>query len=366
MLTQNKYWKRLRKYSISGLVLVLFILLFNEHEDLVDSNIWFIYDIEDHQQPQKLSTTTYSKADHDQDVMNIVTNNAYHLNQMAKYRRANFSVAHHKTGTFLKDPLLRTITEYWQLRCNATVGKHQKAFWGAPHSAVARIKNIINTFSRDRPSQHIMALHYLREPLSTILSGYNYHKITDEPWIIERLNRLTYRKVICWEMNNIINDINTTWMNHSLQYIYTTSNMSIGLFIEYQRYKICQHERTQGLYEYLWKISSNRDLFKNDYQHLKNMRLDDFETNFNDTFGIILDTVGIFNDMDRKELLNRVQQHNVYRKRDDSYEPNLHVTRGTYNRTIQIAILLSDIGVCIDIKRMGIELDYFWEYENYC
>jgi len=114
---------------------------------------------------------------------------------------------HHKTGTVVMDKIFRAISSQFGLKyqyCPQSNLESDTDIWLDDHSHI--------DFSRiDRP---IKGTHMIRNPCAIIVSAYEYHKQTNEPWANRKLkamknvsykdvlNSLDFEKGMEFEMKN--------------------------------------------------------------------------------------------------------------------------------------------------------------------
>eukprot|EP01084_Bolivina_argentea_P284857 488310_1 len=98
------------------------------------------------------------------------------------------------------------------------------------------------------------------------------------------------------------------------------------------------------------------------------LKFEQFKNDFVNSIENIFDLIGIRKFVHRHNLLNILQQFDIY---DNNYtlkdeKTKLHITKGTYNKEKQIKILLGDVNRCKRLKTFTKELDYQWNYSAYC
>jgi hypothetical protein len=104
---------------------------------------------------------------------------------------------HHKTGTYVMMKILRDVCSHFKLKfqyCSQQKLRDDTDIWMENHSHIdfKKIK---------RP---IIGTHMIRNPCGIIISAYEYHKTTSEPWAnkkIPKLFNITYKDAI-----NILNE----------------------------------------------------------------------------------------------------------------------------------------------------------------
>eukprot|EP01084_Bolivina_argentea_P138055 243141_1 len=277
-----------------------------------------------------------------------------------------FTGTHHKTGTFINSYIINSILTHWTIKCLDMKDNVIKYTYHTLYNMNSIGDEHINVFGiRERlkkwqKQNHFIVLHYIRKPIDTILSGYNYHKICDEFWTQETIVNMTYKINFCNAMHSIIKEMNMSWyINNSLQDVYNNNNISIGIQIEYNRYIECEFKDIDNVYHYI-KDELIPKYVDNKFVHLINIRLENFGINYNETVDTILDTVGILDQVERNKLKNTIYGFSI------NHNHNVHITKGTYDRKTQIHFLLKNKKRCDILKTKTLSLDYNWEYNNYC
>ena len=163
-------------------------------------------------------------------------------------------------------------------------------------------------------------------------------------------------------MNDILYNMNHTYLNDTLLNIYNNHNLSIGIEIEYYRYIECVFNEIYDSYNLIEQMISKYK--ENNYVHLKNIRLEHLLTNFDETILSILDIIGIIDDINRNNVLQLLQSFDVTHSKNSKTEQ--HITTGTYDKSKQIDILLGNVERCKLLQNMTIQLNYRWTYFTYC
>ena len=291
-------------------------------------------------------------------------------------------VTHHKTGTRLfNDGLLLHIFNYWAQKClyNDTMDTYKftnellkdsarlyssKSFNTNSHPRLQHITQFVNKFTHKQEkfkwSKRMFILHSIRDPIDTVLSGYNYHKHTKEEWWIQqKIVDITHFADFCKSMKVFMMEEYPNLVNKSLQDIYNLMD-DIGIIIEYIRYKICEYKDICDIYQYMeYKLIPK--YAANENMQFVNMRLENFKTSFNQTLKLMFDYLGVIDRKDRSNLFDGLQILDFNRIKDDK-----HVTDGKYNKSAQIKLLLNDTTRCETLKKFTLSLDYLWKYQTYC
>lgn len=272
-----------------------------------------------------------------------------------------FLSTNHKTGTrLLSNVIFKEIFSHYSQKCNNKTWKG----WGFDKSIHVNSTEIkkwiqeleINNFKNS--NKYWIILNMIRDPIDTVLSGYNYHKITSEPWVRPKISNLRQFDDLCIKMINFIRKYYPFYMDKSIKNIYLTEPLIKGIETEFYRYQICVFNRINTSYHII-----NDELipkYINDKtKGFANLKM---EYDYNNMLQSIFDILGIFDIMDRKQILNKLK--NVQSK--VGHTKNNHVTSGTYNKTKQIHALLNDNDKCIVMKQDTLYLNYDWKYNQYC
>ena len=283
-----------------------------------------------------------------------------------------FSGAHHKTGSSLLNVyIVNTLIKYWIRQCiasqpNASIptAKRERfdVEWGIGHGHTDTRKLGAFVASRRLNEQHVVLVHLIRHPLDTILSGYNYHKVTWEKWTKTVIRTLRRRSDLCEALDAKLAQMNASLLDDSLQHIYAAVPLSLGLDIEYQRFMLCAFPHMLESYSFVENIDRRIKPSESKYTHVRNLRLESFERDFNATMQVILSMFGVLNARHRASLLNALQAFNVY----EGHKAQRVVTSGSYDKQRQVAVLLADVQRCAGVKRAAALLDYQWTWTDYC
>ena len=129
------------------------------------------------------------------DISSIIIKNNLLKDQVIDYKNKKpliIHCCHHKTGTVVVEKILRTISTPLGLKyqyCPQSQLEPDTDIWLEHHSKI--------DFSQiDRP---VIGSHMIRNPCAVIVSAYEYHKNTIEPWAnrkIRSLNNVTYREIL--------------------------------------------------------------------------------------------------------------------------------------------------------------------------
>ena len=286
--------------------------------------------------------------------------------------------SHHKTGTIIScQKIFPTIITYWMDKCTNLITPDINSMNHDYHALQQEVEKVTGRIfighiqshdisayiSMIHDNQHMMLLHFIRNPVDTILSGYNYHKLgtATERWLREIPTKLKRRVDLCLKMNDILYNMNHSYLNDTLLNIYNNNGISIGIEIEYYRYIECVFNEIYKSYNLIEQMISKYG--DNNYVHLKNIRMEDLLTNFNQTMLSILDTMGIIDNIDRNNVMELLQPFDI---KNMNFKSEQHITKGTYDKDEQINILLSDINRCQLLRNITINLNYNWLHVTYC
>ena len=274
-----------------------------------------------------------------------------------------FSGAHHKTGSSLLNILIiNTILKYWRSHCAVDKERSDRldVAWniGHGHTHKDRLRRFVDSWNGK--GRHFIILHLIRDPVDTILSGYNYHKITWENWTKTRIRAMRRRVDLCEAMDDVMERMDSSYLDDTLQNIYNTNDVAVGLDIEYHRYILCAFPHIEDSYRFVKGIYD--EIGNTEYTHFWNLRLEHFQHDFNRTIQVILNALGVRGSDHMINLMGGMQQFDVY----GGHRAKRVVTTGSYNKTHQINVLLSNRARCLELKRRTLALDYKWKHWMFC
>ena len=210
------------------------------------------------------------------------------INNFSRRKPLIIHCCHHKTGTVVVEKILRNIAYYYGFKyqyCPQSKLEPDTDIWVENHSHI--------DFSRiNRP---IIGTHMIRHPCSIIVSAFEYHKKTNEPWInrkIKSLGKQTYKQIL-----NSLNDEN-------------------GLIFEMKNELYIESSRNTIMDMYNW------DYVKPNFIELK---FEDFMMDFDNTLRNMLKHYGFSKEM-IEESLRMSQCHNLRNKSQEDIKKNKHVT----------------------------------------
>eukprot|EP01084_Bolivina_argentea_P207867 354575_1 len=318
---------------------------------------------------------------------NVYTDFSYYHTFVGSTIRENFSthsnlcnssdhlvlICAHKTGGFLKSWIPSLIEECnftnINARKNSNVLKyHELIIWKERKwknlNAICKVLSMVNDGSK------FVALMMVREPLFTILSGFNYHAQGNEIWPKRNMTQKTlhprgYGKPLYHCFKDVFND-----SKYAINYIETTmyneykkgfnnnyandEALQYGLYLEFTRFVNCE-----------WNIHySNYIGIKKHVKYFLFVRFNWFsEYNAKKSTVYVLKQLGI----DNKVLLSKMLDTLEYYQHEAIVNKTRHSTVGSFNKTHQIHLLLNyNQNVCLHIKKMNILLDFEWKYTQYC
>lgn len=195
---------------------------------------------------------------------------------------------HHKTGTVVMDKILRAVSNHFNIKyqyCPQRNLEDDTDIWLDDHSHA--------DFSKiNRP---IVGSHMIRNPCSVIVSAYEYHKQTNEPWASKRIKTMdgmTYKEVL-----------NSVGPVEGLLF-----EMKNDLYVESSKNTIM-------------------DMYNWDYRkpNFLEVRFEDLMNNFDGTLGNMFKHYGF-----SKEMINKgielARKFNLRNKSVDDLRENKHVT----------------------------------------
>ena len=278
-----------------------------------------------------------------------------------------FVGTHHETGFTLFRKINGIIQAKRNENCKHQINKNETkpvATKSAYHDGNGFNAWLTKTVNQIKPIRHTAIMHIFRNPMDTILSGYNYHKVCGEGWASRDKIKDSELHIFS-NFKQKMKELNANYSNMTLQNVLNTESMEIGIEIEYFRYLLCEHPLIQSSFEAVQHVSIN---FANDkFVHASTFRLEEFVQNFIETAGILMDVQGIFDEEQREGIMDKLQAQNLYDNRNDTEkDPHAvkHQTRGSYDRKKQISALLSNEMRCKSIKQMVESLNYEWIYKK--
>lgn len=304
-------------------------------------------------------------------------------------------ISHHKTGGYLKQwmPTIASIcfhTEMLQIAPEDSCDIDESDFIknNEYHNLVWLRGPRCFSYIISKPViTKYLILFMLRSPIDHILSGYNYHATGHEKvwWLIMRKRYFRECMINVFDPNGtdiVIKNRSTSmydeyaksysdWNNHEL--------LKHGLYLEFTRYYNCVwKQRVNGVYQLL---KSNEDkvnfiFIRFDWFH------DDENYKFRESMRYLLMKMGIDPKnppANKNNLLaspglrsNVVKLYINLLKWDwrnmKHWQSQLqdHTTRGKYNRSLQVQLLLSDTQICNKLKELTHGLDFEWKYGTVC
>ena len=115
------------------------------------------------------------------------------------------------------------------------------------------------------------------------------------------------------------------------------------------------------------------------FQFIENIKNDNFalyqflqkQSIFDDSVTKLLTLLGIVpynvNNDQRKRLMEIFSEYKMSNLKDSVLAQDDHITKGKYNQTHQIHLLLSSSKqICFDIKQKTMILEYNWMFPQYC
>ena len=195
---------------------------------------------------------------------------------------------HHKTGTHVMMKILRDVCHYLKLKfqyCPQNKLRNDTDIWMENHSD-------INFSKIHRP---IIGTHMIRNPCGIIISAYEYHKTTDEPWANnknQKLGNISYKNAI-----NILKEKD-------------------GIYFEMknQLYKESSRNTIMDIYNWNYKMPNFLET-----------KYEDIMTDFNGTLTRIFTHYGFTTSM-IKSALKIAANHNINNKDQKYLKSNSHIT----------------------------------------
>lgn len=276
---------------------------------------------------------------------------------------------HHKTGTHLFREFAIDINEYYRQKCNTS----ERLMIIQAGASKAWIQKQMQP--KRRPSEYKIIMHTLRAPVDQLLSAYNYHKListekaTAKHFMFDSsIDKDRNLKLYCYHYQFYQNDTfklpQDIYSNYTIQYVLNhIFNETMGILYEYNRAICLEWSKTQFMYDYInkHKYKKIQGIFAD------NFKLEQFQTNFNQTCSRILNLLNINDENERIKMMSMLVKHDMNRKDHETgkFVKN-HITTGLFNKTKQLEILLGQNNIrCVHLK-LTFGLDLAWKYKKYC
>lgn len=371
-------------------------------------------------------TKNHNKTDHDDKSYSKSNSNYNCLNP--KHARMVWG-AHHKTGSVvfqkIKKDLINYCTNYYKTKHirNHGVSNDILPCWMVFTQGKFNSFAHITRYAKQATSQNIYFLHIMRDPVSLIISGFNYHSLVSIPGLDrwtgnERIKYdsmhtkcLFVDKKIVEDIKQHANDVGLDrdivsqygdWsLNHLLRSV-TNISLHFAIYIEYKRWECNDYQNTlfafnlannienyakYGIkqafnlkFEYLFgfynlqtiKQSSNTTGGMIITKHCRDVIFDQLSlaSNFDNSLIKLLQTIPDLSVNHYRKLVKRLSQYDMNKWDDEKINNNKHVTSfGNKNsdkeRQLQ-ALLQPHNSVCQNIKEKTLSLDYLWLYSEFC
>ena len=283
----------------------------------------------------------------------------------------------------------KTITPYLKEKCQQNGKLVQRKKHNIFHNSYHIDANTIDkwikklkaiTKNHDTKNHHLVILNIIRNPVDTIISAYNYHYKGSERWVTVHIPDITNRSFKFQEKkeNTCTSHlfINLTLsmgisLNVSIQALYKNIlTADKGIHFEYLRYTHCCFNEIYSSYNRINDLLNfNHSIFEYwdvSQTHFHNFRVEQFADNFNVTCQYLMDKIGIFKHEDREKLLAKFKKYDLSSMSANKIAKSTHITKGKYDKSTQIKLLLTDIDKCNDLKDKTKLLGYQWNFDEFC
>lgn len=287
---------------------------------------------------------------------------------------------HHKSGSILFCGQISThFFEYIYTKCNYTfLNKNPNK---DPFRLNKRIDLTVNHIKQHifSKSKVIIILNLIRNPIDTILSGYNYHKNTI----------MTTQKTEEWAFRNALkfgpkfkNLLMLACVKYKIElwnchysFILNHINLENGQICEFNRYmnftliegiwptyKYIKDQNKENIYQTYRQNNNNKIIIMRNFQY-ENIN-ENFELFMNELF----DLFKINNILDRKMLLKKLKQYDKNDNRTfvQTEYGKRHITESKFDKKMAIELLLNQTQRCSELKYLTVELGYKWLHGNFC
>ena len=218
----------------------------------------------------------------------LMNSNVNLINTYTNRKPLIIHCCHHKTGTVVVEKILRNIAYFYGFKyqyCPQSKLEPDTDIWVENHSHI--------DFSKiHRP---IIGTHMIRHPCSIIVSAFEYHKKTNEPWVnrkIKSFGKQSYKQIL-----NSLNNEN-------------------GLIFEMKNELYIESSKNTIMDMYNW------DYYKPNFLELK---FEDFMLDFDNTLRNMFKHYGFSKEM-IEECLKMSQCHNIRNKSKEDIVKNKHIT----------------------------------------
>merc|ERR1712130_167015 len=228
-------------------------------------------------------------------------------------------------------------------------------------------------FEDANPSQSYIPIMMVRDPLQTILSGYNYHaqgsetKWTDKDLLDgqAQIKRDSLPLIHCfvnpWNRSEyVIDDKTTMYAEYAKGFKHgynDTKALAHGLFLEFIRFVNCEWPLILGNYQ---EIKQDQEKYK----WFLFLRFEWFHSyNYSQSVRYFMRQLNVSNDALLDEMMHGDLEYIKAQKQNQTI---LHITKDRYDQNLQINLLLSySERVCLYIKQMTAMLDSMWKYDAF-
>ena len=200
---------------------------------------------------------------------------------------------HHKTGTHVMMKILSDVCKHFNLKfqyCPQNKLRWDTDIWMENHSHI--------DFSKIK--RQIIGTHMIRNPCGIIVSAYEYHKTTDEPWAnkkIERLGNISYKNAL-----NILKEKD-------------------GIYFEMKNQLFLESSKNTIMDIYNWNYKSPNFL---------ETKYEDLISDFNGTLTRIFKHYGFTSTM-ISTALKIAASHDIHNKDQKDLQNNNHITNKSFD-----------------------------------
>ena len=282
-------------------------------------------------------------------------------------------------------PILRIFIQITQTVYNEkrTAPVYNSRFWSynpKPHHSELIVLSekssnhliILSKLLDKNPNQSYIPIMMVREPLHTILSGYNYHaqgsetKWTDANLMDgqAQLKRDSLPLIHCFvnifnRSEYVIDVASTMYREYAkgFENDYNDTNaLQYGLYLEFTRFVNCEWPLHFGNYQEI-KYNSK-------YKWFLFLRFEWFHRyNYSQSVEYFMKQLNVSDDA----LMDDLLKGDLENVRAQKNETILHITKDRYDEEKQINLLLTySDSVCLYIKKMTLMLDGLWRYHSFC
>ena len=100
--------------------------------------------------------------------------------------------------------------------------------------------------------------------------------------------------------------------------------------------------------------------------HVANLRIEAFAVDFEESGKAIMNKLGIMEPTDRAMLVSKFKTYDLSSLSARQLKQRSHVMQGKFDKQHQLSVLLSDTQRCSRLKEQSAQLEYMWDFTEFC